>query len=62
MTLTPKQQRFVEEYTIDSNATQAAIRAGYIKHTSDRQGSRLLKNVEVVAAVRSSIPSPWSPL
>lgn len=29
MSLTPKQQRFVEEYMLDLNATQAAIRAGY---------------------------------
>jgi phage terminase small subunit len=49
--LTPKQRRFVEEYLIDHNATQAAIRAGYSEHTADRQGSRLLKNVEVAAAV-----------
>jgi phage terminase small subunit len=33
--LTPKQQRFVEEYVIDWNATQAAIRAGYSKRTAD---------------------------
>ena len=28
-TVTPKQQRFVEEYLVDLNATQAAKRAGY---------------------------------
>ncbi len=28
-TLTPKQARFVEEFLVDLNATQAAIRAGY---------------------------------
>ena len=49
MTLTPKQQRFVEEYTIDSNATQAAIRAGYSERTAQQQGSRLLLNVVGVA-------------
>ena len=27
--LTPKQQTFVDEYLVDLNATQAAIRAGY---------------------------------
>lgn len=32
--LTPKQQRFVDEYLIDLNATQAAIRAGYSKKTA----------------------------
>ena len=40
--LTEKQQRFVEEYLIDLNATQAAIRAGYSAKTADQQGSRML--------------------
>lgn len=47
MALTPKQQRFVDEYLIDLNATQAAIRAGYSKKTADQQASRLLTNVKV---------------
>lgn len=34
MSLTPKQQRFVDEYLTDLNATQAAIRAGYSKKTA----------------------------
>ena len=38
--LTEKQQRFVDEYLIDLNATQAAIRAGYSAKTADQQGSR----------------------
>lgn len=46
MALTAKQQRFVDEYLIDLNATQAAIRAGYSKD-SISQGERLLRNVEV---------------
>jgi len=37
--LTPKQKRFVEEYLIDLNATQAAIRAGYSEKTAQEQGS-----------------------
>lgn len=45
--LTEKQQRFVEEYLIDLNATQAAIRAGYSVKTADQQGSRLLTIVKV---------------
>ena len=49
--LTDKQQRFVEEYMIDLNATQAAIRAGYSPETAAEQGSRLLKNVKVSAAI-----------
>ena len=35
--LTPKQQRFVDEYLIDLNATQAAIRAGYSPKTAEQQ-------------------------
>jgi phage terminase small subunit len=49
--LTPKQQRFVEEYLIDLNGTQAAIRAGYSKATAQEQSSRLLSNVKVQDAV-----------
>ncbi len=37
-------------YLIDSNATQAAIRAGYKPKTAKQQGSWLLRNVEEVAA------------
>lgn len=49
--LTAKQQRFVEEYLIDLNATQAAIRAGYSEKTAASQGQRLLNNVEIASAV-----------
>ena len=38
MALTSKQQRFVAEYLIDLNATQAAIRAGYSAKTADKIG------------------------
>lgn len=51
MTLTAKQQRFVDEYLIDLNATQAAIRAGYSEKTVEQQASRLLRNVKVRAVV-----------
>ena len=51
MTLTPKQQRFVEEFLVDSNATQAAIRAGYSAKTANPKGSQLLAKVSVAAAV-----------
>jgi phage terminase small subunit len=44
--MTPKQRRFVEEYLIDLNATQAAARAGYSEKTAYAAGQRLLKNVE----------------
>ena len=52
--LTPKQQRFVEEYLIDLNATQAAIRAGYAKKSADVEGSRLLVNAKVSAAIAAA--------
>ena len=45
--LTPKQARFCEEYMIDLNGTQAAIRAGYSPKTAQEQSSRLLSNVMV---------------
>lgn len=49
--LTGKQARFVEEYPVDSNATQAAIRAGYSEKTAYSAGQRLLKDVEIKAAI-----------
>lgn len=49
--LTPKQARFVEEYLIDLNATQAAIRAGYSAATAEQQGYRLLRNVQIEALI-----------
>jgi phage terminase small subunit len=48
--LTPKQSRFVEEFLLDLNAKQAAIRAGYSLKTAKQQASRLLTNVDVAAA------------
>ena len=50
--LNERQRRFVEEYLIDLNATQAAIRAGYSTKTAYSQGQRLLKNVEVQNMVK----------
>jgi phage terminase small subunit len=49
--LTPRQQRFVDEYLVDLNATQAAIRAGYSAKTAEQQGPRLLGNVGVAAGI-----------
>lgn len=51
MKLTPKQQSFVDEYLIDRNGTQAAIRAGYSERTANEQASRLLANVNVKAVI-----------
>lgn len=50
--LTAKQARFKDEYLIDNNATQAAIRAGYSKKTAKSQGQRLLTNVDIAAAIK----------
>ena len=49
--LTDRQQQFVDEYLIDLNATQAAIRAGYSVKTAQEQSSRLLSNVMVQKAI-----------
>ncbi len=49
--LNAKQARFVEEYLIDLNATQAAIRAGYSEKGAEVQGHRMLSNVKIAAAV-----------
>lgn len=45
--LSAKQKRFCDEYLIDLNATQAAIRAGYSEKTANEQGARLLTKVSV---------------
>lgn len=49
--LTPKQQRFVEEYLVDLNATQAAIRAGYSARNADKLGPRLVGQSRVAEAL-----------
>lgn len=49
--LTDKQRRFVDEYLIDLNATQAAIRAGYSAKTADRIGPELLGKTCVSEAI-----------
>ena len=53
--LTQKQQRFVEEYTKDTNGTQAAIRAGYSLRTANEQAVRLLANVSIKTAIDSEL-------
>lgn len=50
-TLTAKQERFCEEYVVDFNATQAAIRAGYAENSARQQGSRLLTKDDIAARV-----------
>ncbi|RWE97360.1 terminase small subunit [Mesorhizobium sp.] len=66
--MTPKQERFVEQYLLDLNATQAAIRAGYSERTANEQGAQLLKKPEIIAAIdaakgerseRTKIDAAW---
>ncbi len=49
--MSAKQQRFVEEYLVDHNATQAAIRAGYSEKTAYSIGHENLKKPEIAAAI-----------
>ncbi len=49
--LTPKQERFVEEYLIDLNASQAAIRAGYSPKSAKDIGQQLLAKTHIRARV-----------
>lgn len=49
--LTAKQARFVEEYLIDLNATQAAIRAGYSEATARSIGAENLTKPDILEAI-----------
>ncbi|HEL4296699.1 TPA: terminase small subunit [Stenotrophomonas maltophilia] len=51
--LTAKKKLFVAEYLKDHNGTQAAIRTGYSPKTAKQQGSRLLAEPRIQAAVRA---------
>lgn len=53
--LTPRQAAFVQEYLVDKNATQAAIRAGYSPKTARSQGERLLTNAAIRKAVDTGL-------
>lgn len=53
--LNAKQSLFIEEYLKDFNATQAAIRAGYSKHSAGSKGHELLKNTEIAERVTFAI-------
>jgi phage terminase small subunit len=52
--LTPKQQRFVEEYLIDFNATQAAIRAGYSEVSAAEMGCENLMIPKISQAINEA--------
>ena len=49
--LTARRELFCQEYVVDRNAKQAAIRAGYSEATAKQQGSRLLTNADVRARI-----------
>lgn len=53
--LTPKQKRFVAEYLVDLNATQAAIRAGYSEKRASEIGYQLLQKTTVQAAIQAAM-------
>jgi phage terminase small subunit len=53
--MTPRQKRFVEEYLIDLNATQAAIRAGYSPNRADATANKLLSFTEVQDTVAAAM-------
>ena len=66
--MTPKQERFVAEYLIDLNATQAAIRAGYSANSASEQSYDLLRKPQIAEAVaiakqersqRTQIDADW---
>lgn len=53
--LTARQQVFVEEYLVDLNATQAAIRAGYSNRTATEMGYENLTKPHVAAAIAAKM-------
>lgn len=53
--LTAKQERFVQEYLVDLNATQAAIRAGYSERRASELGYQLLQKTTVRNAIQKAI-------
>ena len=55
MKLTPKQARFVQEYLIDLNAAQAAIRAGYSAKTARVIGHEITTNSTAAVSVYAGI-------
>jgi len=53
--MTPRQQRFVEEYLADANGHQAALRAGYKPRSARQAVTQLLKQPEVAEAIRQGM-------
>lgn len=54
MALTPRERRFIDEYLVDLNGTQAAIRAGYSKRRARQTAWELLEKPEVAAAIAAA--------
>src|SRR4029077_21128262 len=52
--LAPKQQRFVDEYLIDLNATQACIRAGYSAKMAGKIGWQMLGKTRIADAIQAA--------
>ena len=52
---THKQQRFVEEYLVDFNATQAAIRAGYSRKTARQIGEENLTKPDIKNCIKEAL-------
>ena len=57
MALTPKQERFVQEYLLDLNATAAAKRAGYSEKRASELGYQLLHKTTVQTAIQRAVIS-----
>ena len=60
--MTPKQKRFCDEYLIDLNATQAAVRAGYSKKTAYSIGEENLKKPELKKYIEARMAEKESEL
>lgn len=55
--LTPKQSRFIDEYLVDLNATQAALRAGYSRNTASEIGYENLNKPQLASEIRQRMES-----
>jgi phage terminase small subunit len=53
--MTPKQKLFCQEYLVDLNATQAAIRAGYSEKTANRMGAENLSKPVIAEAIKEAM-------
>lgn len=62
MALTAKQKRFCDEYLVDLNATQAAIRAGYSKKTAKQIGQENLTKLDLKNYIKEKMEEKESSL